>query len=273
MSIYDDVRAGRPIGELFIDVHGHFGPWPETTIPYAMDTARAIADMDRYGCDQVWMSSSNPGYSGDLSVKNDYVFDFAAVYPDRILPYCTLSANTPERNVPELRRCLARGRCIGVKMHCYGQPGYNFRSDWLQPVFEFLAAHRLVYLNHTLFDWESCLWAVEKYPDLTFMAGHFWPECNEKANRYPNLRNCTCAAQSYRAVEREVQRFGRSDHLLVGSDFSLFQLGFGVGMVAYAEMAEEHKRNILGLNALELLRRTAWFGELKFRKPLPLARA
>ncbi|HUW30902.1 MAG TPA: hypothetical protein VM223_04765, partial [Planctomycetota bacterium] len=139
-SIYDTVMAGEPLAVPFIDAHGHFGPWPETVIPYAMDYSRAIDEMDRYGCDMVWMSASNPGYSDDISTKNDYVFDFASRYPDRIIPYCTLSANTPERNVAELKRCLARGRCIGVKMHIYKQPAYTMRSGFLQPIFEILAA-------------------------------------------------------------------------------------------------------------------------------------
>ena len=267
-TIYDEVLNARPVEALFIDVHGHFGPWPETTIPQALDCRRVIAEMDRYGCDQVWMSTSNPGYSDDLGVKNDYVFDFAQAYPDRIIPYCTLTAINPERNVPELRRCMARGRCIGVKMHVYRQPPYTMKTDWLQPVLEILAENRLVYLNHTLADVADLEWSMKKYPDLIFMSGHFDPGRNYLAAKHPNYRDCMCAAMGYKDLEKEVKRLGHADTMLVGSDFPLIQLGFGIGAVAYADLDEQHKRNILGLNALKLLKRTSWFKELKFRKPI-----
>jgi predicted TIM-barrel fold metal-dependent hydrolase len=270
-TLYADVTAGRPVEALFIDVHGHFGSWPETTIPWSRDAARVLAAMDRCGCDQVWMTAANPGYSGDLSAKNDEVFTLADHAPDRVLPYCTLSANTPERCLPELRRCLGRGRCVGVKMHVYQQPPYSLRSAWLQPVLEELSARRLVYLNHTLFSVEELEWAADRYPDITFVAGHFWPAANDVATRRPNVKDCTCAAMAPGALEHEVRRLGRSDTLLVGSDFALFALAFGFGMLAYAELSETDKRNILGLNALRIIRRIAWSPELRFRKPLPAA--
>ena len=116
-TIRECVMEGRPVETLYIDVHGHFGDWPETTVPYARDYGRAIDQMDRFGCDLVAMSASNPGYANDLAAKNDVVFGFANAHPDRVLAYCTLSANCPERAAAELERCLGLGRCVGVKMH------------------------------------------------------------------------------------------------------------------------------------------------------------
>jgi len=268
-TIYETVMAGEPLAVPFIDAHGHFGPWPETVIPYAMDYSRAIDEMDRYGCDMAWLSASNPGYSGDLSIKNDYVFEFAEKHPDRIVPYCTLSALTPDRNAAELNRCLARGRCIGVKMHRYQQPPYTMRSDLMQPILEILAENSLVYLNHGFVDLDDLQWALRKYPDVVFMAGHFDGRITCLANEHPNLRDCTCAANGYKMVENEVKRLGRSDTMLVGSDFLLFMLGFGAGMIVFSEMPEQDKLNILGLNAIRLMQKTRWFGEVKFRKPIP----
>jgi len=266
MTIYETVLNGESLRVPYIDVHGHFGPWPETVIPHSLDEGRIIAEMDRYGCDMVWMTASNPGYSGDISEKNDFVFDFADKYPDRIIPYCVLSALTPERNVAELRRCLARGRCIGVKMHVYRQPPYTMRSDFLQPVFEILSEHKLVYMNHTFDNLPDLEWALQRYPDLVFIGGHFGPDYYRPVMDYPNFRDCTCAAQMYDIAGGEARWHGSSDRLLVGSDFSLFQLGFGIGMIAYTDMPEKDKEAILGGNALKLLERTAWFERSMIRK-------
>jgi predicted TIM-barrel fold metal-dependent hydrolase len=267
-TVGEAVAQGRPVEALFIDAHGHFGPWPDTVIPYCLDRGRVIAEMDRYGCDMVWMSASNPGYADDLSVKNDYVFDFAAEHPDRIIPYCTLTANRPDRNVGELKRCLGRGRCIGVKMHRYEQPPYTMKSDFLRPVLEILQEHRLVYMNHGYADLGALRWALEAYPDLVFISGHMSAPINDLAAEFANLRDCTCAAMHYGEVGEEVRRLGRSDTMLLGSDFALMELGFGLGMVAYADIPEQDKLNILGRNALELLRRVSWFGEVRFTKPI-----
>lgn len=266
-AIRQAVASGQPVPAVYIDVHGHFGPWPDTVIPHCMDRGRAIAEMDRYGCDMVWMSAANPGYADDLRVKNDYVLDFAAEHPDRVIPYCTLSANCPQRNVAELERCLGLGRCIGVKMHRYEQPAYTVRSDFLQPVLETLAEHRLVYLNHAFPDLGALRWALEKHPELVFLSGHFSPAINDLALEYPNLRDCTCAALHYREVEEEFRRLGTSETMLLGSDFALMELSFGLGMIAYAEIPEAEKAKILGLNAVKLLRRTAWFDESTLPPP------
>jgi predicted TIM-barrel fold metal-dependent hydrolase len=222
--------------------------------------------MDRYGCDMMWMTASNPGYSGDISEKNDLVFDFAEQYPNRIIPYCVISAHTPERNVAELQRCIARGHCIGVKMHRYRQPEYTMRSEFLQPIFELLSEHGLVYMNHGYVSLPDLEWALERYPDQVFIGGHFGPDFYRPVLRYPNFYDCTCAAQAYNCVDQEIRQHHNSDKLLVGSDFSLFQLGFGIGMIAYTEMAEGEKQNILGGNALKLLDRTAWFRRSMLKK-------
>jgi hypothetical protein len=259
-TVYDAVVCGEPVDFTpFVDVHGHFGSWGATFIPHAMDCQRAIAEMDRYGCDMVWMSASEPGFSDTMAAKNECVFGFADRYPDRIIPYCTLSSNEPDRCLSELRRCLARGRCIGVKMHRGMQPEYTLRSEFLQPVLELLAERKLVYMNHDLGDVETISWATQQFPELTFVEGHFNPSRSHLSLEHRNYLDCTCAALAPDAVATEVRRLGRSDALLVGSDFSLFSLSFGIGMVAYAEIPEEDKRNILGLNALRLLERTDWF--------------
>jgi predicted TIM-barrel fold metal-dependent hydrolase len=270
-TILESVRAGTPVEPLFIDVHGHFGPWPETCIPYATDAARVLAEMDRYGCDQAWISASNPGYAGDTAAKNDLVFDLAGRHPGRVVPWCTLSAHETTQVLPELDRCLARGSCIGVKMHRYRQPAYTLRSDFLQPVLERLNANRLVYLNHDFVNLSDLAWACEHYPEVSFLAGHFNPRMNDLALLHPNLFDCTCAAMQFHSVEAEIKRLGTSRTMLVGSDFPLFQLGFGIGMVAYADLDEADKRSILGLNALRLLRRTGWFRTAMLRSKAAMA--
>ena len=251
-TIYEAVLEGRPIANTpFIDVHGHFGNWQCTYIPYATDYERTIGEMDRYGCNMMWMTASEPGWGGDMAKNNDQLFDFAERYPNRIIPYCTLSSNRPTECLKELKRCLKRGCCIGVKMHRYCQPSYTLKTDFVQPVLELLEEHRLVYMNHVL----SCddpgsaalKWALKRYPKLTFIDGHFNFTTPLLGKTFTNLFDCTCAGTGADMVESEVGKIGTSRTLLVGSDFNLFSMSFGVGMVAYARLPEKDKQNILGI--------------------------
>jgi hypothetical protein len=91
------------------------------------------------------------------------------------------------------------------------------------------------------------------------MEGHFAESFANLTLKWPNFVDCTCAALGYREVEKQVRKMGRSDTLLVGSDFSLFTLAFGIGQVAYTDLPEADQRAILGLNAVRLLERTRWF--------------
>jgi hypothetical protein len=102
-----------------------------------------------------------------------------------------------------------------------------------------------------------------------FMEGHFRPSFSDLAKDHTNVVDCTCAAMAPDAVELEFKRIGRSDTMLVGSDFNLFNLAFGIGMIAYADIPEQDKQNILGLNAVKLMERTKWFKHsmLKCTKP------
>lgn len=260
ISVYESVLRGAPLDFTpYIDVHGHFGTWRGIGVPDALSGERLIAEMDRWGCDQVWMSASDPGYGGPMRDANETVFALARQYPDRILPYCTLSAGDPKGCLAELRRCLEYPRCIGVKMHRYEQPPYTVKSDFLQPVLELLNDGKRVYINHCFESLTDLDWALARYPDLTFINGHMAHHLMERAGRYSNFYVCTCAAMVPDELGGVVAQAGRSDKLLVGSDFNLFCLAFGPGMLAYSTMSDADQRRILGLNALRLLRRQGWW--------------
>ena len=184
-TTYEAAQEGAPIETPFIDVHGHFGPWNETFVPWARDHARLIGEMDRYGCDMIWMTASDPGYAGAMAWKNDFVFELAERYPGRVVPYCTLSANEQPACLEELKRCLSRGPCVGVKMHLYKQPAYKLDAAFLQPVFELMSERRLVFMHHDLGGADIVRWACGKYPEVTFLAGHINQTANGPGERIP----------------------------------------------------------------------------------------
>ena len=89
------------------------------------------------------------------------------------------------------------------------------------------------------------------------MNGHFVDVALSQARLHPNVVISTCAEQFPERIAEAV-RSGLTPRLLVGSDFGLFCLAFGASLVAFADVAEEDKRAILGENALRLTRRMKW---------------
>ena len=253
--IHQAVLQGRPLDFTpVIDCHAHFGTWENTTVPDSVDYDKVLRSMDAWGMDVVVFSTSHPGYGGALSEANDRVIAFVQAAPERIMGYCTLSANRPERNLAELKRCYDAGLRFGVKMHRYKQPEYAITDRFLDPVFEFLNERRLVYLNHSLGPLDVIRTAAERWPGVTFMNGHGTIDVAGLARTTPNV----CAMIYTQQVAQLVRAHG-SRQLLLGSDFNLFQPGFGIGPVAYARISEQEKRNILGLNAIALMEKMAWY--------------
>jgi len=257
--VHEAVLAGRPIDFTpVIDCHGHFGVWAETAVPDCLDLEKTLSAMDAWGMDIAIFSAAQPGHGGDIALANDRVISFVNAAPDRVMGYCTLSANRPAGNLDELKRCYDAGLRLGVKMHRYGQPNYAITDAFLDPMFEFLSERRLIYMNHTLGNLDTIRKAAERWPKVTFMSGHGNAAIAGLARSIGNVRANVCAMIYYRDIARLVEAHG-SESLLLGSDFNLFHPGFGIGPVAYAEIAEHDKRNILGLNAVEVMKRMGWY--------------
>ena len=93
---------------------------------------------------------------------------------------------------------------------------------------------------------------------------YFFPVCEAYFNgMLPYSRRNTFGIDN-KSFGNEVKRIG-SKTMLVGSDFGLFCLSFGIGMVAHADITESEKQDLLGLNALKMLERTGWFDRSMLR--------
>jgi predicted TIM-barrel fold metal-dependent hydrolase len=257
--VYEAIRAGTPLDFApVIDMHGHFGPSAVACARPMVDPERVGREMDLYGVAVVICSATSLGCAGSLGRANDEVLRAVRALPGRVLGYSTLSSTRPERNLDELERCYDQGLRCGVKMHRYDQPEYRITDKCLEPVFEFLSERRLIYLNHVLGTTEEIAELARRYPEMTILNGHGGELHARLGREFPNVYANSCSMMAHRSVEELVAHCG-AEHLTLGSDFSLFQLGWGVGPVAYAEIPGADKLAILGGNAMKILSRMAWF--------------
>lgn len=258
-KIIEACRCGRPLDFLpVIDGHCHLGKWPGRTVPDSLDFSIIKDEIDAYGIDLIWVTTSAVGRSGDLSEKNDIILQFMEEVPGRAMILCALSSYTPERNLSELERCYRADICVGAKMHRYNQPSYKLTDSWLQPIFEFLNKRNLVFLNHTLGDIEELRIVLNRYPDITFIEGHHNEKIIKEAQNWSNLYCSSCAGLYNRTQENAMNKYGVNRYLL-GSDFSSLQAGFGIGPIAFAHTSYENKVKVLGQNTWDLMKKMEWY--------------
>ncbi|NLE66640.1 MAG: amidohydrolase family protein [Lentisphaerae bacterium] len=251
--------AGAPLDFLpVIDLHGHYGQCASACARPQYDPEMMVREMDLYGVDVVVCSAITVGGAGSLKRGNDQLLEAARAAPGRILGYCVLSSNSPERNLDELKRCYDLGLRCGVKMHRYHQPEYRITDAFLAPVMEFLNEKRLIYINHDLGADKDVIELARRYPELTIINGHGGAAHARIGLQHPNVYANSCSIMAVDGVERLVQACGPG-HLTLGSDFSLFHLGWGVGPIAYAAIPESGKADILGGNAMRIFNRADWF--------------
>jgi predicted TIM-barrel fold metal-dependent hydrolase len=98
-----------------------------------------------------------------------------------------------------------------------------------------------------------------EYRNVNFIMAHYggWnmrdlPEAMAVASKAPNVYiDSSGSVEWFGGFEKAVARIG-AEKILFGSDFPWGNLAFMIGRVVFANISDEEKKKILGLNAKEL---------------------
>ena len=242
-----------------IDVHSHAGRWG-----FIDDEAsRYIRIMDAAGVDLTFVSCI---FHGDARQDNDIVAAFVARNPDRFGGVAFVTPHYPEEVVPELERAFD---VLGMKyLKIY--PDYFGRpvdDPAYFPVFEWCDDRGVLIKCHSSYTSESdALTAprrfiplAQRYTRVNWLLAHSGnapmgqAQAVEAAQECPNvyLETATSFAD-HGTIEYLVEGAG-PDRVLYGSDMPLMDARMQVGRIATADLSEDTKRKILGLNAIRLL--------------------
>lgn len=259
MSIIEDAKKGLALNDiLIIDCHNHIGPWKAFNVPNNSAEGMLVS-MDRLGIDKVCVtahSSIGPNYR----YGNDIVRSAIERYPDRFLGYVTVNPNYPEDMENEIRRCLSIKGFIGIKMHpsCHGSAIDNSNFD---VAFEVADEKRLPILIHV---WgREDVAAIDRlsgrFPDAQFIMGHAGGDIKSMSyamdvvNRHDNVYVDVAISLTYEGnVEWFVKEIG-SKRVLFGTDMPFFDPRPALGRVAMADISDEEKKDIFGLNMKRIL--------------------
>ena len=244
-----------------IDFHSHVGRWAIHGIDDDQD--RFLRVMDAAGVDKACV---NCIFHGDARRGNDAVASFVARRPDRFIGVAFVTPHFPEEALPELERAFDELGMKFLKVYpdYFGRP---IDDPAYLPIFEWAEERGIVIMSHssclegedTLTNPRRFIGLAQRFTRVRWVLAHAGngprgeKQAVEAARACPNvfLEICTSFAD-HGLIEALVEGAG-PDRVLYGSDMPLMDARYQVGRVVTADIPEEAKRQILGLNAVKLL--------------------
>lgn len=239
---------------MIIDVHCHYGLWPFAIDYFGVDKVREY--LDRFDVVRAIFSSAK-GIVYDFKEGNRDLVRFLEK-DDRFLGYLVLNPNYLEESINEVERYIDNKKIVGIKLH----PAYSrvpIDDERTVKIVERFSDTGFIYLIHT--------WGVpmamqlvrlaERFPNVRFIMAHTggdtWFDCLEIVKPYPNIYVDPCSSYADREKLRvSIDKVGLS-RVLFGSDFTLINPAFVIGMVESSELSEEEKSSVYYGNAVRIL--------------------
>jgi len=242
-----------------IDLHCHLGKWFFPIEAASVDDFLRI--MERNGIELSVVSSSR-AVVYDFREGNRELAE-AIKGRKELLGYLFLNPNYLEESYEEMDRYLTREEFVGLgELYDGGYiGGQRLDCDGHRRILERMLERfpqRLVLFHCWGRDGVSRLLRLAKeFPDIKFIAGHMghpdWELAAESFGEVPNVYLEVCSSSPVRGkIEVVVEKIG-AERVVFGSDSSLINPAFVIGMVEESGIGEEEKKRILYLNAKELL--------------------
>jgi len=240
---------------MIIDVHCHYGAWPFAMDNFGVDQIKEY--LDRFNVTKAIFSSSK-AIVYDFREGNRELVEFLEK-DERFYGYLVLNPNYLEESIEEVDRYLDNEKIVGIKLH----PAYskvNLEDERTIEIIEHFSKSNLIYLIH--------IWGVSmatqlarvarQFPDVRFIMGHtggdVWFDCLDIVKPYPNIYVEPCSSYADRdKVRMSIDTVGL-DRVLFGTDFTLINPVFVIGMVESSGLTEEEKSHIYYKNSIKLLK-------------------
>jgi len=256
MTLRETALAGAPLtGETVVDCHMH----PVRVAQFfsgGRDMAEVAAKMDRIGIGCGLLSCfSDVGGGKD---RHEWIKEVCARWPGRFFGYLSPDPHDGEFR-EKLEKWAADPVFVGVKLHpvVYGVPLLCNEHRW---ILAFASEHGLPVLFHTWGCADICEMerAAEEFPKAQLIMGHSGGERDgaalaiKMAAEHENLWLDTTRSFVYcREIEHMTEGAG-DGRILFGSDATWNSQEAAVGRILLADIPDESKRKILGLNAKKL---------------------
>lgn len=277
------MARGRSRTCPIIDLHGHWGPFGGSHLPYA-SAEKMLPALSRAGVKRI-VCSDTDALLADPEFGNRRLQQALRRYPRLLSGYWAINPNYPvlaRRAAADFERSHG---FVGFKLlpdyHVYPVTG-----DRYKPALEHADARRLLVLVHTWggsdFNAPAMLATVaQRHPQAVFLMGHSgygdWETAIRIARDLPNVYlelTAVYAAHDFAMQPNgsgtpaplrscpqvngiiEMMTAGAGSHKIVfGTDLPWYSPHFAAGTILFARITDAAKHNILHRNAERLLRR------------------
>ncbi len=258
----EKIHSGRPLDNIeIIDLHAHLGPYFNMHIP-ASSASAIVKAMDSCGIDKA-MISTTLSWDSDLVLGNSMMLEAVAAHPGRLYGACSVSGHYPELSLAELDRTFAARDVVMVKIHPSGSR-CRLNDRRMNGIFDFAARRHLLVLVHTWLDndpygnQDIFAGVAADYPEIPWLMAHSGGPfgsvhavelARQAENILLDITLSMCPAQQIEFFVREVG----SERVIFGTDNPFIDPRLQVGRVALADISDQDKLNIFGINARRLI--------------------
>jgi predicted TIM-barrel fold metal-dependent hydrolase len=232
-----------------IDTHGHYGQWPFPIKTWEPEDIRRL--FHRLGISKGIFSSSL-GVTYDFREGNRELAEKFKGFPE-LLGYVTINPNYPGESIVELDRYLDGPTFVGVKLHCM-YTGVRVNSIGTLKVLEKVAEKGVPILIHGSLT--ETMDACRKIPHLKVIMAHqgsygLRGQAHVLAD-FPQIHFDFCSTPKEQGKLRAALDVVGADRILFGSDVTLINLSYVLGIVKDTPLSVEEKEKILYKNAQRL---------------------
>jgi len=229
-----------------------------------------VASMDEQGIERSVILSISWSTPDLCKFNNSYILESIAKHTTRLVGFCMVTLESPEKDLRELERCLANGiRGVGEI-----RPAFNLlTSPLLKPLVQFMVDNQMILLTHSSepvghsysgkgnITPEALYPFIQAYPDLKLVCAHWggglpfyalMPEVNKAMG---NVYFDTAASPYlYRPqIYSRVCELVGSNKILFGSDYPLMRPNRLISEIDGLDLSQDSRNNIFSRNALDLL--------------------
>lgn len=248
------------------DSHVHLSTFSGNTPEKKVDSLLEFAD--RMGIARIitfmgWPWAHKPSPE-QIRQENDQVLQALRHAPDRLLGYVYLNPADVDGSLTELRRCVADGPMVGIKLWV----AERCNAKTIEPIFNLATDLKAVVYQHT---WlkstgnlptestpQDVVEIAKRHPECKFICGHTggtWELGLRVMKKAPENIAMEIAGTDPTAgiTERAVAILG-ADRVIYGSDAQGRSLSTQLAKILGAEISDDDKSKILGGNIQALLR-------------------
>lgn len=253
------LKQGRPLeNEYIVDGHMHICYVGKFFTRGSM-LEEIIEKMDCIGINTGVIS--NLWDTGCYCSGNKEVIKAVEKYPGRFMGMIVLNPNYPENYEKELQYCFDSGCFRAMKLHP-AQHQYPADGEFYYRIYSIAAEKEYPVLLHT--------WGVDDiklfnklardFPETDFILGHSGGELPavleaiKLAQKFNNVFLDTACSWMYSGLIEKMVEGAGAEKVLFGSDAVWNSTEAGIGRIMFADITDEQKRLILGMNAKKLMK-------------------